>query len=243
MKVKQLLISIASVVTFALVAVVVATNQNTQSLPSFADPAYKEETLNAAKLATCTFSAYKFDNKNDSRKFTYSMPGGKFIEGAILFGDCGYQYVGANLSEPFGINNTSGGNKDLDFHIFFNAHGLTRAELYFDVKLDKDYGIGITLNYGIKLSDKCADGLYEELKNKNYSIITERKNGTTDFYKDETIGSFGLKSANAVSEDIKRPNQYAGTINAAALQFNAFTIPPTYGVIITLTKVVLRYTC
>lgn len=249
MKVKQLLISIASVVTFALVAVVVATNQNTQTLPSFADPAYKEETLNAAKLATCTFSAYTFDKKNKSRKFKYEMSGGKFIEGAILYGGAGdgsdYQFVGDNLSQPFGMDNTTGGWQYPNIFIFFNAHGLTRVDFYFNAQLNKSTEPGTTVvyNYWIKLTDKCANGLYTELDKQTYSKIKQTV-AENDFYKDGTTGgSDELKDTNPKSEHPYRPNQYAGTINAAVLQIEAFKVPANTKFSITLTSIVLRYTC
>lgn len=245
MKVKQLLISIASVVTFALAMVVVATNQNTQSLPSFADPVTKEETISGAKLASCTFSDYTFDKKSKSKKFTYSMSGGRFIEGAILYGDVDYQFVGTDLSQPFGMDNTTAGWQYPNIFIFFNAHGLTRVDFYFNAQLNKstEPGTSVIYNYWIKLTDKCANGLYTELDKQTYSKIKQTV-AENDFYKDGTTGgSDELKDTNPKSEHPYRPNQYAGTINAAVLQIEAFKVPANTKFSITLTSIVLRYTC
>lgn len=242
MKNKKILLSIAGVISVSLMAAIVFTNQDTQSYISHADEPYIEKTLNSNELQQCTFEPYTFDKKSNSRKFKYEMAGGKFIEGAILFGDCNYQFVGNNLSEPFGIDNTSAGNQNSDFHIFFNAHGIKRAYFYYTAQLNQAYNIGIPLNERVKLTDKCRSGLYEELNNQTYSNITKNV-GETDFYIDKNEGGFELKTTQLYTGDIYRPNQSDKTANAVAFQLNAFTIPKTYKITFTLTKVILRYTC
>lgn len=242
MESKKALFSIFGVTTLALMALFVFVSQDSQSNVSYADEPYIVKTLYPADLQQCSFEPYTFNGKTNSRKFKYEMSGGKFIEGAILFGDCDYQYVGNNLSEPFGINNTSKGNQNSDFHIFFNTHGLTRAEFYYTAQLNEAYNIGIPLNERVKLTDKCGSGLYDVLSTQTYSNITKYK-GETDFYKDGNAGGFELKTTQVYTGDIYRPKQCVETLNAAVFQLNATTIPKGYSITFTLTKVVLRYTC
>ncbi len=245
MKSKKVIISILSVATFSLMAVVVLTNQNDQSFVSNADGTTIVKTLSASELQKCTFEPYTFNKKTDSRKFKYEMSGGKFIEGAILFGDCEYQFVGNNLSEPFGIDNQSKGNKNADFHIFFSVHGLTRAEFYYTAQLDKalEYG-SIGSQEKIKFTDKSGNGLYEELATQTYSSITSTEAGETNFYKQVVNGGgINIVDTRVYSDNIKRGKEVDVTLNAVVFQLNAFTIPKTYKITYTLTKVVLTYTC
>lgn len=243
MKSKKALISILGVATFALTSAFVFATKNTQSYISYADGTVIQKTLNPSDLQQCTFESYTFNGKTNSRKFKYEMSGGKFIEGAILFGDCEYQFVGNNLSEPFGIDNTSKGNQNSNFHIFFNVHGLTRAEFYYTAQLltPLDYG-SIGPQEKIKFTDKCGSGLYEELKDKKYSDITNNEN--TGFYKQIVNGGgMNITDTEVHSDSIKRPKEVDVTLNAVVFQLSAYTIPMGKKLAFSLTKVVLNYTC
>ena len=163
-----LFLSVAGLFSLGLVALT-ATAQSRLSMPSLADKPVNEVTLDTSELAKCSLSAYTFDGKTDSRQFTYSMAGGKYMEGALLYGDCDHQSVGSVLSEPFVLDNSAQGTANAaDFHLFFSAQGLTSASFTFDIELDKDPPVAVDFRFGAKFSNLCGEGLYGALSGRPY---------------------------------------------------------------------------
>ena len=251
MKHKQkLFLSLAGVSTLGLLALAVSA-QGRFSTPSLANTPANEEVIEGEKLEGCIFSAYTFDGKTDSRQFTYSMPGGKYMEGAVLYGDCDHQSVGTNLSESFVLDNSDQpASNAADFHVLISAQGLTYAKFVFDIEIDKTTPSAIDFHYGIKLSQACPQGLYEGLQGRPYhgSPGNERgvvdSSGSTDFYDG---GNYS--PSQITTSDIKLTNKSyeyypeGGSFNAAAFYVNPLSVPSGLKLSITLKSITLRYTC
>ena len=254
MKRKQAtLLTLVGVSALGLLALVVGTHGR-QLIPSFAEPTNYSRYLGPTEFEEdCVFEDYAFGGKNDSKKFKCELrdavtkeKDGKYMEGAILYGDCDYQSVGADLSKPFVMDNS---NPDpiranhADFHIFFSAQGITSANFYFDAELDQapEVDKDIHVQASLKSSTLFSNGLYSGLSGETYSKITEGAgsfynagSGSRDFYL--TNESKKLENLSAGVSDIK-------SASAVAFQINVFNIPAGSTLTITLKSATINYTC
>lgn len=246
-----LFLSVAGVFSLGLVALT-ATAQSLLSMPSLADKPVNEVTLDASELAKCSLSAYTFAGKTDSRQFVYSMAGGKYMEGALLYGDCDYQSVGSDLSKPLVLDNSAQGTANAaDFHLFFSAQGLLSASFTFDIELDKLPPVAVDFRYGAKFSNLCGKGLYDELKDRPYHEETPSTGvvddwGATDLYQDGNYTStqFTTSVKELANETFsKAPDATYAPYSAVAFYVNAYSVPAGLTLSITLKSVTLRYTC
>ena len=256
MKRKQAtLLTLVGVSALGLLAMVVGTHGR-QLIPSFAEPKDYNRYLGPTEFEEdCVFENYQFDGESNSKKFKCELrdavtkeKDGKYMEGAILYGDCDYQSVGADLSKPFVMDNTNPNPvraNHADFHVFFSAKGITSANFYFDVELDQAPEVGKDLHVQASLKSSSlsefSGGLYNGLSGKTYSNITEPAgsfynagSGSRDFYI--TNVSKKLEDCSAEITDIK-------SANAVAFQVNAFNIPAGRTLTITLKSVTIKYTC
>ncbi|MBE6134575.1 MAG: hypothetical protein E7179_01015 [Erysipelotrichaceae bacterium] len=245
MKRKQAtLLTLVGVSALGLLAMVVGTHGR-QLIPSFAEPKDYDRNIGPTQFAGCTFEDYTFGGKTDSKAFTYQMEDGKYMEGAILYGDCDHQSVGATLSQSFVLDNSDqGGANHADFHIFFSAQGITSASFSFDVELDKapEVGQNIHVQASLKSSTLFSNGLYSGLSGEaSYSNITQ---GSGAFYNAGS-GSrdFYLTNASKKLEDCSKEITDIKSANAVAFQVNAFNIPAGRTLTITLKSVTIKYTC
>ena len=256
-KKKILLLSFTCVSALAVTAFMIGVNKDVAQIQLNADNT--TTTLGEDELATCVFSAYEFDGKNDSRKFKYEMEGGKYMDGAIVYGDCDYQNVGVNLSEPLVLDNSAqSGKNEADFHIIFSARGLKSASFTFDVSLTNpltgiDY---INVDFGVKFSERCTGDLYTELDKRHYheysnlsgvadevdieplyvnSFYTDGDNYTIEL--DEDHQSYTDQPFSFTCEDNER------TYNAVAFMMNAHGIYGGNTISFTLKSLSLTYTC
>ena len=116
-------------------------------------------------------------NKDESdKKFTIDVGNGKYIEGAIIFRDCGYQYVGNNLLDAFGIKNTSNTSQAYNFNILFYFDKLSRFDIAYTVysNVFNDIDQQIKFSKDEKLTE---DDFYSSLDKVPYKQIIERAGG------------------------------------------------------------------
>lgn len=253
MKRKQAtLLTLVGVSALGLLAMVVGTHGR-QLIPSFAEPTNYSRFLGPTEFEEdCVFENYAFGGKNDSKKFKCELrdgehkKDGKYMEGAILYGDCDHQSVGANLSEPFVLDNSAqGGANNADFHIFFSAQGITYANFYFDIELDEAIETDLTFLYGIKYTNLCSSGLYSVLDEEaDYSRVTSGAGPI--FYNAEGGSTTGKITAGSttrtnVSYSITRTS--TDPANAVAFQVNPWGVPAGRKLTITLKSVTINYTC
>ena len=246
MKRKQAtLLTLVGASTLGLLALVVGSHGRLLT-PSFAGPKNYDRFIGPTEFAGCTFEDYAFGGKTDSKAFTYQMADGKYMEGAILYGDCQHQSVGTNLSESFELDNSKqSGENNGDFHIFFSAQGITYASFYFDIELDEAIGTDLTFQYGIKYTNLCSSGLYSVLDEEtDYSRVTSGAGPI--FYNAEGGSTNGKITAGSttrtnVSYEITRTS--SNPANAVAFQVNPWGVPAGRKLTITLKSVTIRYTC
>ena len=96
-------------------------NNNNFGLISKADASYTKNVTTSMLLAT-NLSNYRHPKKTYEadeydKRFSIALDGGKYIDGVLLFRDCGYQYTGNSLGEYFGMNSGGESANSYNFNI------------------------------------------------------------------------------------------------------------------------------
>ena len=129
------------------------------------------------KLEDYFYPSKEYKPGESDKKFTIDVGNDKYIQGAIIFRDCDYQYVGENLLDVFGIKNTSDGDQAYNFNILFYLDNLTR----FDLSYTAHSTVYSWIEHEIKFArdDKLTgDDLYSSLANVPYKQVIERAGGS-----------------------------------------------------------------
>lgn len=252
MKRKQAtLLTLVGVSALGLLAMVVGTHGR-QLIPSFAEPTNYNRYLGPTEFEEdCVFENYAFGGKNDSKKFKCELrdgehkKDGKYMEGAILYGDCDHQSVGANLSESFELDNSKQpGENNGDFHILFSAKGITYANFSFEIALDQAIARDLNFQYSVKFTNRCSSGLYDGLIGKTYSDVTAGANEDGFYNAGGDSPSSKLISGQQILEKSLAVEPTSGKgANAVAFQVNPWSLPAGCKVTVTLKSVTIRYTC
>lgn len=136
-----------------------------------------KDMLYNAKLVDYRHPDKTYNEGELDKKFTIDVGNGKSIEGVVIFRDCGYQYVGKNLLDAFGIKNTSSDSNAYNFNILFYLDNLTRLDFsysahtnVFDNKIDHQIKFA-------KESFTKGDDFYTSLGEYPYDWIIERAGG------------------------------------------------------------------
>ena len=161
-----------------------------------------KEMLYNAKLYDYRHPDKEYSKDESDKKFTIDVGNGKYIEGAIIFRDCSYQYVGNNLLDAFGIKNTSNTSQAYNFNILFYFDKLTR----FDVNYTAHATVYNWIDYEIKFArdDKLSeDDFYSSLDKVPYKQIYERAGGN--------YGDTLFPGGNTAASNYFTINQYVGS--------------------------------
>ena len=135
-----------------------------------------KDMLYNAKLYDYRHPDKEYSKDESDKKFTIDVGNGKYIEGAIIFRDCGYQYVGNNLLDAFGIKNTSDTSQAYNFNILFYLDKLTRFDIAYTVYSDVFNNIDQQIKFS-KDEKLTEDDFYSSLDNVPYKQIIERAGG------------------------------------------------------------------
>lgn len=186
----------AAIATIGTVALVKA-----PALNNFAQvkASTKSVTLNAEDLSKATFSdldlAYDAKKQYD-KQFQIPLENGNFINGALVFSDCGHQFVGNNLSEPFGLDNSEQGSSNaFNFNFMFSFEkSVTKIEVNYTAIGSE--GVSFTYASRIRFSNEETDStkFYDTLKT-NWGDITD---GSVNFFdrRDEESRSITSEASN-----------------------------------------------
>ena len=135
-------------------------------------------TVNKDMLYNTKLEDYRHPDKTYTRegvdkKFTIDVGNGKTIEGAIIFRDCSYQYVGETLLDAFGIKNTADTSNAYNFNILFFMDKLMRL----DVAFTAHSTVYNWIDFEIKFGSLSGDDFYTSLGNVPYEWIIEHSGG------------------------------------------------------------------
>ena len=132
-----------------------------------------KEMLYNTKLIDYCHPNKEYNKGETDKKFTIDIGNGKTIQGAIIFRDCAYQYVGNNLLDVMGIKNKEYNSVAYNFNILFFFDKLTRFEISYTVH-STEYN---WIDQQIKFGDLDSTDFYSSLGDVPYDWITERAGG------------------------------------------------------------------
>ena len=249
------LLSTLGVASLSLATLVIVGSHNAHLKASYASDT--ETVLDADELAKCTLNPYTFDGQTSSRQFVYNLANGKYIQGAVLYGDCQHQSVGATLADTMTMDNNGGADYSnaADFHFFFCARGLNYVEFTFDMWITNaaEGSYSDEVRYGAKISNLCGTDLYDALEDRSYNGLggVVKDINATDFYVagGNARDNVYLTQSKPESRDLTfsytpiDTELAKGPLNAVAFFVNPYWIRNNATFNLTLKSVVLHYTC
>ncbi len=131
-----------------------------------------EEMLFATQIETASWEFSDKTSENEG-KFRIDLDNGKYIDGAILYQDCGYQSIGPSMGDNFTLDNTTDPNKaanNFNFNIYFSVHGIK----------------SVSVNRSQILEGEGANTTGS--KSGLFSIKYIGKNSITSYFKEHTHG-------------------------------------------------------
>ena len=132
-----------------------------------------KDMLYHAKLEDYRHSGKQYKEGQADKKFTIDVGNGRTIEGAVIFRNCDYQYVGKNLLDVFGIKNKSESPVTYNFNILFSVDNLMRLDIAYTARSD----VYNWIEQEIKFGNLDNSDFYTNLSAVNYDWITERAGG------------------------------------------------------------------
>lgn len=183
------LLLFAATSALSLSLVILAASTLKTSTFSIAESSSGYVTFSSSVLKTIALEDIKLkgDSEPADKKFRLPLGNEKYIEGAIVFNDCDYQYTGATLGDFFGVNNTDTKANAYNFNILFSMENTERIEVNYSLRSGTNDG-SVYSYFEIKHSNKIGGNtFYEDLKT-NYDKVKEKKSQSGDFYNGNHLG-------------------------------------------------------
>ncbi len=230
-KKKTLFGTTLSLTVLAVVLFAVTTMINGFGNIASADGTYSttitSEMLSSTALETTswTFSDKTVENE---KKFRIDLGNEKYIDGALLYTDCGYQSVGSNLRNDFSIDNSANGtSNNFNFNFYFSVAGIQTVIVQRSQQINKDSYTASGNSYLTSIKYFAGNNLENFFKNHTHGQC-KSINGVqqTGSYWNGTISSTSYKTVTSESLD-KKPSgcgifsyQVQGTGLSAGLALN-----------------------
>ena len=183
------LLLFAATSALSLSLVILAASTLKTSTFSIAESIGGDVTFSSSDLKTIALEDIKLkgDSKPADKKFRLPLGNGKYIEGAIVFNDCGYQYTGATLGDFFGINNTDTIANAYNFNILFSMENTERITVNYSLRSGTNDG-SVCSYFEMKYSNEFGgDGFYEGLET-HYNRVKEKHSQSSSLYTGEYSG-------------------------------------------------------
>lgn len=207
----------------------------------------KSVTLNAEDLSKATFSdldlVYETKHQYD-KQFQIPLEDGKYINGALVYSDCGHQFAGNNLSETFGLDNSgeASGNA-FNFNFLFSfENNVTDASVNFTV-VDTLNATSKSYAYRLRFSYKADDDsslFYTRIKDNWDGITTYGSSFYNGDYEAYTAELSSTKESKSISGD-KGSHNHNTIVN---FNFNSQDLVPAGDVVtFQITSISFTYEC
>ena len=141
----------------------------------------------------------KGQGQADDKAFRIELGGPRYIDGAILFRDCGHQFTGNTLGDPFGIDNRDTGSTNAyNFNIVFSLERTDRLSVDMtETSLTSDKTV--FTRFEIKYALAGGNDFYNDIRNDYNRFIN--KGGITGGIYSPYVGRQVEMDANEVSFD------------------------------------------
>ena len=230
-------LSILALSTVAVCASVTALDaNNAEPTVVGGDASSKTVTITNADLLKVSLSDldgghHDANNDKGDQKFIIPLDGGKCIHGAIIFNDCGHQFVGDTLGDAFGIDNTysGAGQNACNFNFLFSFDKAIQMSTTLTIKT-KETGVG-------DVAELCTKFIYSTVASGtdffkrftkgepsvyDYDKIKKLPDNAWDYYGTDA-GQYAASPRNLSESSINVTTSADtgtdGTYNVAAFQF------------------------
>lgn len=201
-------------------AIVAGTKGMEAARPITVSAAIKSVELSNEQLKNVTLVDHVFQEGKTDKIFRIPLDNGAYIDGAILFNDCSYQYTGTTLGEAFGLHNTDDKPNSYNFNILFSFERISEMRVNADVTsyLVDPNGYERTLMMA-KYAQIDGD-FYDALSSTDYSQLVGPA-GSSSFYKN---GSQDFNTSTCTLDASKKEQgvsyqPHTSPLNVAAFQF------------------------
>ena len=246
-KAKFTALGLVSLFTFTVACGVAILSNNSTFEPLIADgedPEEKEVTLEAAELSAVSFSDHDFgrakqetNNKGD-QEFRINLANGNYIDGALIFSDCGHCNIGNTLGDVFQLDNSlqDSGNS-FNFNFFFNVRGIKQATIYYTSTITGEPFV-VSNFVRIRLRAAALDTDFYSALAHNYDTYKQDSNA---IYPNTTDISYS--NSDIWEGDCTMPLTTSFTKDLLNFHINGDAVPAGRIVSLQITKIVLKYDC
>ena len=138
------------------------------------------------------------------KKFRLNLSNGRYIDGAIIFNDCGDQSVGPTLGDPMKLDNTGNtGANAYNFNVLFSLQSTVEATFYFDLHRGGENLSSTSACLQVKHAklkgDYHSSDFYTILESTDYADLTKFA-GQGYFYSDAE-GTYSTRTPNFTTGD------------------------------------------
>lgn len=185
------------------------------------------------------------NNERYDQLFTIALENEKYIDGALLFNDCGRQFIGDTLAEPFGLVNNDSNANNYDFNFFFETVGCRSMEVTLTFSINELVPGGV---HSLQiLRSASIDGSFVS------NIPTEEKYRSFTYYEYDVFGKYDEVEAyesnpylfinektTTVTRSFTRTKTSSNLFN---LHLEGLQVPAGRTVTITIDSLKLTYDC
>ena len=205
-------------------------------------------TLTSADLATATFTNYRHSTRSYTegqydKKFQIDLGEGKYIDGLLLFADCGHQSVGDNLSEPFVIDCSSEeSNNAYNFNVLLSVKGIKEVSFTGTYNANTNMWTGDqNVRTNICWAHAASwDSLVDFANGKDYSQLVNSPFGGFANYDADSFSAASFVNASGSMDHEKK--SLGDDYNVINLSFNG-CVGPHKRVEFAFNSIYLKYTC
>lgn len=185
---KLYLISLPVIAALCVVGYSLLTTQPRNDMSLVVGDTTKSVTFSNSDLKKVTLEDFEVrDNRNSpegpvhtDKKFKINLDGGKYIIGAIIYGDCDHQSVGPTLGDVLSMDNQALPNANqVNFRLLFSLEQIEGMDLNFSahVMADEDGTDNPSFGYQFYYRNYTNDGtdasFYEDITNAGYAGVLQ----------------------------------------------------------------------
>lgn len=246
------LLLFSGVAALSVVAVALSTN----STLNFNDVRATSSPVNLNSAALKTIALEDIDLKGVEgeydKKFRIPLADNKYIDGAIVFQDCGSQFTGATLGDAFGIDNTASSTANAyNFQILFSLDNTSSISVDMTENASTGDGSVYTL-FQLKYGNFGGADFYDNIKN-NYDKVTCTQSSSGNYYDvatakylklDEgTRDNFTNHSLSQTDRTVVALQVTYGVSDESGVHGIDYWVQPYQWINFTLDNLTISYTC
>ena len=191
-------------------------------------------------LSNWSHSGKDYEGGASDRQFRYELGNEKYIDGLLLFNDCGHQSVGATLGDSFVLDNTEQGSYNaFNFNIILAVKGITSARATFVYTATESNWSPLT-DSRIKIKYDYTSTPYDlktVIDNKSYGAVT-----LTGGYSGHHVTSFSNSTFSTAGTFQSNVSSFGSGINLISFAVDG-EVKPGVKLEISLSSLELSYTC